>query len=103
VYPGEVATDLHAHELDRLPDWNRAGAEAAPLRPLEEQATGRVAILFPLAVFAVLARLALEYGAESRPGFDERPEDQRFGSSALRRRASAAPAHRGPGRRSPLY
>lgn len=41
------------------------------------------AILFPLAVFAVLAVLAwlaLQFGAESRPGFDERPEDRRFGS-----------------------
>jgi short-subunit dehydrogenase len=23
VYPGEVATDLHSHERDRLPDWRR--------------------------------------------------------------------------------
>ncbi len=41
------------------------------------------AVLFPLAVFAVLAVLAwlaLQFGAESRPGFDERPEDRRFGS-----------------------
>jgi short-subunit dehydrogenase len=37
VYPGEVATELHAHELDRLPDWNRAGSEAAPPGPLAEK------------------------------------------------------------------
>lgn len=24
VYPGEVATDLHAHQPDRLPDWRRS-------------------------------------------------------------------------------
>jgi short-subunit dehydrogenase len=23
VYPGEIATDLHAHQRDRLPDWRR--------------------------------------------------------------------------------
>jgi short-subunit dehydrogenase len=23
VYPGEVATDLHSHQRDRLPDWRR--------------------------------------------------------------------------------
>lgn len=27
VYPGEVDTDLHSHQLDRLPDWRR-GEEA---------------------------------------------------------------------------
>lgn len=36
VYPGEIATDLHAHELDRLPDWNRAST-AAPPGPLAEK------------------------------------------------------------------
>ncbi len=30
VYPGEVATDLHAHEPDRLPDWRRADEEVEP-------------------------------------------------------------------------
>ena len=29
VFPGEVETDLHAHEPDRLPDWRRAD-EAIP-------------------------------------------------------------------------
>jgi short-subunit dehydrogenase len=29
VYPGEVATDLHAHERDRMPDWYRSD-EALP-------------------------------------------------------------------------
>ena len=29
VYPGEIKTDLHAHEQDRLPDWYRP-ADAVP-------------------------------------------------------------------------
>ena len=38
------------------------------------------AILFILAVFVALAWLAVAYGAESRSGFDERPEGMRFGA-----------------------
>jgi NADP-dependent 3-hydroxy acid dehydrogenase YdfG len=30
VYPGEIATTLHEHEKDRMPDWYRGGADAAP-------------------------------------------------------------------------
>jgi short-subunit dehydrogenase len=30
VYPGEVATDLHAHERGRMPDWYRAADALAP-------------------------------------------------------------------------
>jgi short-subunit dehydrogenase len=30
VYPGEVATDLHAHERGRMPDWYRADDALAP-------------------------------------------------------------------------
>ncbi|HZA90463.1 MAG TPA: SDR family NAD(P)-dependent oxidoreductase [Solirubrobacterales bacterium] len=29
IFPGEIATDLHAHERDRMPDWYR-GADAIP-------------------------------------------------------------------------
>ena len=29
MYPGEIKTDLHAHEQDRLPDWYRP-ADAVP-------------------------------------------------------------------------
>jgi short-subunit dehydrogenase len=29
VYPGEIRTSLHAHELSRMPDWYRGGAKAA--------------------------------------------------------------------------
>ena len=28
VYPGEIATPLHDHEKDRMPDWYRGGANA---------------------------------------------------------------------------
>jgi short-subunit dehydrogenase len=28
VYPGEIATDLHAHEWDALPEWRRGGHDA---------------------------------------------------------------------------
>jgi short-subunit dehydrogenase len=28
VYPGEIETELHAHEWDRLPEWRRGGHEA---------------------------------------------------------------------------
>ena len=30
VYPGEIATNLHDHEKDRMPDWYRGGPAAAP-------------------------------------------------------------------------
>lgn len=30
VYPGEIATHLHDHEKDRMPDWYRGGPDAAP-------------------------------------------------------------------------
>lgn len=30
VFPGEVATDLHAHEPDRLPDWRRGDEAVDP-------------------------------------------------------------------------
>jgi 3-oxoacyl-[acyl-carrier protein] reductase len=30
VFPGEIATDLHAHERDRMPDWYRADRAIPP-------------------------------------------------------------------------
>jgi len=30
VYPGEIATSLHDHEKDRMPDWYRGGPKAVP-------------------------------------------------------------------------
>lgn len=30
VYPGEVATELHAHQLDRLPEWRRTDEAIEP-------------------------------------------------------------------------
>ena len=32
VYPGEVETDLHSHQPDRLPDWRRGDEAVAPER-----------------------------------------------------------------------
>jgi hypothetical protein len=37
-------------------------------------------LIFPLLVLVVLAVVALSQGADSRPGFDERAENARFGS-----------------------
>src|SRR4051812_34542989 len=31
VFPGEIETDLHAHERDQLPDWRHSGEEADPV------------------------------------------------------------------------
>jgi short-subunit dehydrogenase len=36
VYPGEIATSLHDHEMDRMPDWYRLDRRA-PAGPLGEQ------------------------------------------------------------------
>jgi len=36
VYPGEIETSLHEHELDRMPDWYRMDRRA-PAGPLGEQ------------------------------------------------------------------
>lgn len=35
VYPGEVESELHAHELERMPAWRKTGEEA-PAPPLAE-------------------------------------------------------------------
>jgi short-subunit dehydrogenase len=37
VYPGEIATSLHDHEKDRMPDWYRGGAKAVPARKLADK------------------------------------------------------------------
>ena len=36
VYPGEIETSIHDHELDRMPDWYRMDGRA-PTGPLGEQ------------------------------------------------------------------
>jgi short-subunit dehydrogenase len=36
VYPGEIETSLHDHEMDRMPDWYRLD-QRAPAGPLGEQ------------------------------------------------------------------
>jgi short-subunit dehydrogenase len=35
VFPGEVETELHAHELDRMPDWYRTDERIRPERVAE--------------------------------------------------------------------
>jgi short-subunit dehydrogenase len=37
VYPGEIATSLHDHEKDRMPDWYRGGPDAVPASELAER------------------------------------------------------------------
>ncbi len=37
VYPGEIATSLHDHEKDTMPDWYSGGAKAAPAGELAEK------------------------------------------------------------------
>jgi hypothetical protein len=39
-----------------------------------------LSLIFPLIVALLLAVAALPWGAESRPVFNERPEDERFGA-----------------------
>ena len=41
VYPGEIATSLHDHELDHMPDWYRMDRRA-PAGPLGEQVADAV-------------------------------------------------------------
>ena len=36
VYPGEIASSLHDHEGDTMPDWYRGGPDAAPAEALAE-------------------------------------------------------------------
>ena len=37
VYPGEIRTSLHAHELSRMPEWYRGGPRAATPEALAER------------------------------------------------------------------
>ena len=49
-------------------------------------------ILLPMAVFGVFALLALRFGAETRPGFDERPvRDDRPNWPPIARRPPSSP------------
>jgi short-subunit dehydrogenase len=52
VYPGEIATSLHDHEHDRMPDWYRGGARAAApealaAKVLEAVEADRRSVYFP--------------------------------------------------------
>jgi NADP-dependent 3-hydroxy acid dehydrogenase YdfG len=42
VYPGEIATSLHEHEKDRMPDWYRGGSDAASAEALAEKVVAGV-------------------------------------------------------------
>jgi short-subunit dehydrogenase len=42
VYPGEVATALHEHEKDRMPDWYRGGPHAASAEGLAKKVIAAV-------------------------------------------------------------
>src|SRR5258706_1471028 len=58
VYPGEIATALHDHELDRLPDWHRGGGQAAQTGELAARVVAAVegderALYYPPAVRAL--------------------------------------------------
>ncbi len=43
VYPGEVATDLHSHQLDRMPAWRRSNEAIEPAELAAEIATRVIA------------------------------------------------------------
>jgi short-subunit dehydrogenase len=58
VYPGEVATALHDHERDRLPDWHRGDTQAVDAGELADRVIAAVeaderAVYFPPAVRAL--------------------------------------------------
>jgi short-subunit dehydrogenase len=42
VYPGEIESHLHDHQLERLPDWNDREKNAAPPEPLAERVVAAV-------------------------------------------------------------
>ena len=71
VYPGEVATALHDHELDRLPDWHRGGAQAAGADELANRVIAAVeaddrAVYYPTAVRALGMLHGLSPGLSDR-------------------------------------
>lgn len=68
VYPGEVATHLHDHERDSMPEWYRAGeaADAADLgeRVVDAVERARRTVHYPIAV----AALRVAHGISPRLG-----------------------------------
>lgn len=42
VYPGEIATTLHDHEKDTMPDWYRGGPDAVPAAELAQKIVAAV-------------------------------------------------------------
>ena len=78
VYPGEIATHLHDHEKDRMPDWYRGGPGAASADALAAK---------------VLAAVEADSRAVWFPA--DRPAARRAAQHRLaRRRRAAAPAAR---------
>jgi short-subunit dehydrogenase len=85
VYPGEVASSLHDHEKDTLPDWYRGGPDAAPAEELAAEIiraveAGERAVHFPRQV----RLLGLAHGLSPRVA-DAVLRRLRGGSAAPRR------------------
>jgi short-subunit dehydrogenase len=85
VYPGEIATSLHDHEKDRLPDWYRGGSSAAPagnlaVRVLKAVEHDRRAVYYP----PLVRLLGAVHGVSPRAA-DRLLRTMRGGSAAPRR------------------
>ena len=68
VFPGEIATTLHDHELDHMPDWYRMDRRAPP-GPLGERVVEAVAndqreLFYP----PLVRMLRIANGLSPRPG-----------------------------------
>jgi short-subunit dehydrogenase len=68
VYPGEIATHLHEHERDSLPDWYRTGKLAEPAkladRVVADVERDRAAVHYP----RVVGALRVAHGLSPRLG-----------------------------------
>jgi short-subunit dehydrogenase len=85
VYPGEVATALHAHEKDRMPDWYRGGpragsAEELATEVLDAVEADRRAVHYP----ALVRLLGVAHGLS--PGLADRLLRALRGATAAPRR-----------------
>ena len=68
VYPGEIATALHDHEKDSMPDWYRTNGAADPAelaeRVVEAVASDSAAVHYP----PIVAALRIAHGLSPRVG-----------------------------------
>jgi short-subunit dehydrogenase len=69
VYPGEIATSLHEHEKDTMPDWYRGGPDAASPDALAEKVIAGVehdarAVYYP----PIVRMLSIAHGLSPRVG-----------------------------------